>query len=119
MYPKERTERYNDRINYNESSHHALLRIEREIKEIKVLLASFQTQQQDTDETKANLIFEYNKLTEFKEERDKLRQTVSFKCYWDVLEKVWVFEGKQIILDDFVQALKDRGIPLEVNEVKQ
>jgi hypothetical protein len=117
MYLKDNREKYdNDRVDHNERSHHTLLRIERILKEI---LSSSQNQEQDKDEIKANLVFDYNKLAEFKEERDKLRQIVSFKCYWDALEKAWVFEGNKIILEDFVQTLKNRGIPLEVNEVKE
>ncbi len=109
MYPKANKEKYDtESVNHNERSHHALLRIERLLKD---LISSLQNQEQDKDEIKANLVFEYNKLAEFKEERDKLRQTVSFKCYWDAIERVWIFEGNKDTLEDFVHVLKNRGTP--------
>ena len=103
-------------IDYTKESHETLLRIESLLKN---LLSSFyQNQQQDKTDVKAYMKFDKNKLADFKEEREKLRQTASFKCYWNNEIRTWVFDGKKRILEDFVAAFQKRGIPLEVNEVE-
>jgi len=104
-------------IDYTKESHETLLRIESLIKNL--LSSHYQNQLQDKVDIKAYLVFDKNKLAEFKEEREKLWKTASFKCYWDNDKRTWVFDGKKKILEDFVAAFQRRGIPLEVNEVEK
>ncbi|MCK4609567.1 MAG: hypothetical protein KAU62_00280, partial [Candidatus Heimdallarchaeota archaeon] len=67
-------------IDYNKEAYETLLRIESLLKNF--FSSVHQNQQQDKVDIKAYLVFDKNKLAEFKEEREKLWKTASFKCYW-------------------------------------
>ncbi|MHA1397411.1 MAG: hypothetical protein ACTSSG_11325 [Candidatus Heimdallarchaeaceae archaeon] len=101
-------------LEYEKEIHEDLLRIESLLKNlIKLKL------QENKEETtiKRSLNFPVEQLTIFKEEREKLRKTESFKCYWNNEKRTWVYDGDKKVLASFVTALQKRGIKLEIEEV--
>lgn len=99
---------------YNKEIYETLLRIENLLKNIG---SSSQEQTKEITQVKKHLSFDKNRLAEFKEERDKLRKTATFKCYWNREIYTWVFDGEKIILEKLVIALQQRGITMKVSEV--
>ncbi|MHA1259524.1 MAG: hypothetical protein ACTSSG_13110, partial [Candidatus Heimdallarchaeaceae archaeon] len=72
-------------LEYEKEIYETLLRIESLLKNLLKIL--FQEQKTDTEQIKRQLIFDKNKLIDFKSERDKLRETYSFKCYWNNIKR--------------------------------
>lgn len=100
---------------YYKEIYETLLRIENILKNLGS--SSHQEQTKEITQVKKHLSFDKNKLAEFKEEREKLRKTATFKCYWNREIYTWVFDGEKNILDKLVTALQQRGIPMKVSEV--
>ncbi len=100
---------------YYKEIYETLLRIENLLKNLGT--SSHQEQTKEIIQIKRHLSFDKNKLTEFKEEREKLRKIASFKCYWNREIFTWVFDGEKNTLEKLITALQQRGIPMKASEV--
>ena len=95
--------------------HETLLRIESLLKNL--LQVIFQDLKKDIEIRKYQISFDKNKLIDFKSERDKLRESYSFKCYWNNDKRTWIFEGSKKVLEALTNALLKKGINIQATEV--
>lgn len=102
-------------IDYYREIHEDLLRIESLVKNLINL--KLQESKEEKTAFKRSLKFPKEQLSIFKEERELLKQSESFKCYWNNEKRTWIFEGEKRILGFFVSALQRRGIPIRIEEV--
>lgn len=100
---------------YSRESYETLLRIESLLKNLLQVL--YQERKKDMEQIKRQLIFDKNKLIDFKSERDKLRETYSFKCYWNNIKRTWIFEGSKKVLEVLLNASQEKGIRIQAIEV--